>query len=1001
MPGSPSPVVLAPLKVDAFVLNESLCARSDTFKICPITQPNYTFLRLTDSLLTADILDHVDLHVSTPAELNSRITDLGTGQIHANRLGVYVKWTLPPVYRSGAAAVNAADPSQGYRDRKLQAGYPKPAPGNADPNAIQMRPVPNRWIVIRRLDMNTISPKGVKIPPVQAWLIESDRMRNINDADLASSDLEVDVVPFVNLESTAGDSVIDGQAEVFIGSKTLIYPTVGKTASTPAYINLDVLTSANPLFADYQPHNGNVFSMLDNFAYDQNGGCLTEARADYQVIGWHSDQGDDPFSTDSTISIPPSHMSRLQALEMRLKAPVISNPDKASSNTVPWIESPDFGSTWLSDNAQTRLLTHGTMYGVHWKGGPTGRPGTCLADAAAANFKKQPISIGATPLDALYAYCRVHDTIDTDSTLVRMEKDLEALHDLLQTTEDGDVDALQASQDESYEQAFSKFEGETHWFFYGNTPNSNQPVIPSPTDKLNLATLNSLQRALDMSQKEVTRAKWELFAIWWNFVSALDAKTTTQMNAYTPIVKKAKDDLKSITACYTQLQTAVTEQLKMFTSNSPQKGTGGRFFQRKDPTIMFGGIKNGWEPDFSDVLPVRLADQTVMSTTNASSAWGITTDVTTKISANLPATFSKAVGGLLSEFQALSPQPNPPVPSGFQTLPWFQPDPRLQQSDRTHWNETQPWQPLFIEWEAIYVHIPWNLWKLKRMQKHSQWGHKVYKYAVTGDLASNPPKDTRTVSGRFLILPQASSTLRNTLNDLFKSTNPQDLIDKYGMTTDEQNFALANASSVQFVSSPLNGLTSHLLTLQQGSHLKPTMNLPNQKSTPIPAATADSIGKVGFLPADLLNMESDSAATPYGATPVDATSTTPLKLVTHGQLMFTKINVIDKFGQAICAIDPSPRHRKQPIPTISPCLGDTYFPDLIGIDPKAPGPTGRQNTVFPSTQFQATTSTPGSVAANNRNDCPFVQLTPAINFPASRFRSHLNALTIADYALQG
>jgi hypothetical protein len=980
------PVVLAPLKLDAFILNESLCTRSDTFKICPITQPNYTFLRLTDSLLTADILDHVDLHTSTPAELNSRITDLGTGQTHSNRLGVYVKWTLPSVYRSGAAAaaVTTKEQFDQHQANKLQAGLPNQSIkyGDADVKSAQMRPVPDRWIVVRRLDKTSIVPKNADIPLVQAWLIESNRLHSINDADLASSDLEVDVVPFVNLNSKTGDSVVDGQAEVFVGSKTLIYPTASNAAPNPNYTNLDVLTSANPFLADYQPHNSNVFSMLDDFAYGTSNppSRLTEATADYQVIGWHTDEVDDPFTTDSTIHPVPSRISRLKALQMRLKAPTISNPDKTSK--IPWIETPDFAKTWLGDNAETRVLSHATMYGVHWKSGLTGRPTTCLADSAAANFQKQPISVGATVLDALYAYCRVHDHSDSDLDLVRMEKDVEALHNLLNTTEEDDVDALQASQDESYEQTFAKFDGETHWFFYGNTPGSNQPVVPDQQDKTRLETLNGLQRILDVGQKELARAKWELFAAWWNFVSGWAAQTTAERVPYRTKVTGLKNDVATINASCQKLQNAVDQQQLTFGSNLPQKGTGDRFYQRKDPTIMFGGIKNGWEPDFSDILPVRIADQVISSPIN-NLAWGITNDVFSKIAKNLPSLLSGAATGLLSEFQALAPESKVTAVSGTQTLPLFHPDTQLGHNDRNHWNNTQPWQPLFIEWEAIYTHIPWEFWKLQKMHQHSQWGHKVYKYAVTEDLAANPQNDRRIVSGRVLVLPQAADTLGNTLSQLFNSTNPQDLIELYGMTADEQSFALSKTSTVDFVSSPLDGLTSHLLTLQQGSHLKPTINLPNLKSQPIVAATAGSISDVGFAPADLLNMETNSAATPYGATALDSTLT-PLKLMTHGQLMFTKINVIDKFGQAICAIDPSPRHRNRPIPTISPCLGDTYFPDLLDVDEKSKTPTGHRNTVLTADQYTTNTSANTLQAVNDQNDCPFVQLTPAMNQPASK-----------------
>jgi hypothetical protein len=69
--------VLIPLQVNAFALTEKTCDSKNNYRIAPITQPNYTFLRLHDNLITSDILDHVDLHAVQPSNLNSRLTDLG------------------------------------------------------------------------------------------------------------------------------------------------------------------------------------------------------------------------------------------------------------------------------------------------------------------------------------------------------------------------------------------------------------------------------------------------------------------------------------------------------------------------------------------------------------------------------------------------------------------------------------------------------------------------------------------------------------------------------------------------------------------------------------------------------------------------------------------------------------------------------------------------------------------------------------------------------------
>ncbi|KAK1138318.1 hypothetical protein N8T08_002844, partial [Aspergillus melleus] len=99
--------LLVPIQLDAFVLNPAVCGtpEENDARICPITQPNYTFLRFTDAVAQSDVMPNADLHNATPAARNPRMTDLGTGLKRRNRWGVYLHWTLPRVYRTGMATV--------------------------------------------------------------------------------------------------------------------------------------------------------------------------------------------------------------------------------------------------------------------------------------------------------------------------------------------------------------------------------------------------------------------------------------------------------------------------------------------------------------------------------------------------------------------------------------------------------------------------------------------------------------------------------------------------------------------------------------------------------------------------------------------------------------------------------------------------------------------------------------------------------------------------------
>ena len=228
-------------------------------------------------------------------------------------------------------------------------------------------------------------PSGVNIPQFQSWVIESDRLRNINDSDMQSVDLEVDVSPSTNplLFDPSNGTVVEGQAEAFIGKST---PTVSWTeasASSGQHISLTVMTSSNPLFAGYQPHNSNVFSFVDNFDYTTSTGAtayLSQASCDYQVIGWHASADQDPFTTNPSVPAP-VQASRINDLQMALK----------SGGTASAV-------AWLNSNTATRVLCHATMYDVTYNAAKV--PSTVKADAAGQLLQqKQSIAVGVTPLD--------------------------------------------------------------------------------------------------------------------------------------------------------------------------------------------------------------------------------------------------------------------------------------------------------------------------------------------------------------------------------------------------------------------------------------------------------------------------------------------------------------------------------------------------------------------------------------------------------------------------
>ena len=162
-----------------------------------------------------------------------------------------------------------------------------------------------------------------------------------------------------------------------------------------------MLASSNPLFADYQAHNANVLSFVDNFKYtDKNGNTqyLTTAKCDYFVIGWHSNSDHDPLTTDPDTlkamlaSTDPKlanycNADRLDQCDMRLK----DKSDQAAKD-------------WLLSRSACRTLCHSTMYDVEYN--KASLPTNIQAEAAGKQFSlAQPIAIGASPLDVSAHAC--------------------------------------------------------------------------------------------------------------------------------------------------------------------------------------------------------------------------------------------------------------------------------------------------------------------------------------------------------------------------------------------------------------------------------------------------------------------------------------------------------------------------------------------------------------------------------------------------------------------
>lgn len=997
--------VLVPVKLNAFIFNRPVFNASDdktkppeppndpndpndkpTFaKISPIVQPNYTFLRLDTDYIQSDILNPIDLHNAWPAEFNSRFTDLGTDQARQRRQGVYVHWAIPRMYRSGIAATKpdpvAAPPpappvssSLGEDGKNGSKDGKKDGKEAVDPTIPAFPNLPTCWLVIRHIaDDSTIQPASARplIPKFAAWVVDSDYLWKLDQIP-AWMDLQTDVSPFIS--AAGGTSVgLAEEAEVFIGRKTPLqgWTDPRKDPNAKRVDRFNLVASSNQLFADYQPHCSNVFSIVDNFEYGtdpKEPKYLTAAEASYYVIGWHADESQDLFFGDQLFNAagggekekpkpePIKRQQRLDTLKLRIKLDEGLEESKRR-------KAEEVFKDWLQDKGTTRMLCHGAMYNVRWDSGV--KPKNVPADTLSKHLNETlPVSVGTTPMDALLSYAHAHKDMDP-TEFARVEELILKLETHLLARDDG-VETQQQALDLLYNWNYVRADGGQAWNIAG------QPKGKEESGEKMLATLRQLNREqllLDALERAATRLQRELFYAWWLHVTDRTPRGNKEEDEKRdrPVRERVQCLGKRMDKLVARRDVCRANILKWSATDNLQAGARPAFYQQRDPTLLVGGIKSGWPHDYLDTLQVRVDSQILAPETLTSPFATPKGDPLDKLP--LASTMKR----LVAEFMVLNPKTtpgNPPL-KNVQETPLFHDDlagEKLHGAWHDRWEDTQPWFPLFLEWEVEYFHIPYDKWTLEACHSLSSTASQL-RYGIPRDTNLMDPRitDRHLIEGRSLILPQPNFSLGAKIKQLFSST-PSGLLDETSKfpTLDERIELQRDLHKLAFLSAPLAGLTAHLTTLLQGSHIKP--NLRDGTTGQVHPVEEAMRPDAGFDEKHLARIGIETDSTPFGTEKQRALKADePLfKPATHGQFRFRRLNIIDKFGQAIHAIDPAlgpPEERQK----VWPCIGEWYAPQIWGGDPK-----GRAPNVVDREEMKAEEK-------HKPQRCEFVQIPPQIN----------------------
>ncbi|KAK3689754.1 hypothetical protein B0T22DRAFT_403811 [Podospora appendiculata] len=897
--------VLVPLKLDAFVFNAAVCDgirpkpkttpppapesgagnndepdvnKTTAAKIAPIVQPNYTFLRLDDDYIQADILNHVDLHHSWPSTFNSRFTDLGEFSTRERRQGVYLHWTIPRMYRSAVAAAGKdtaasaafaqARAARGYENTPVEdrsdgdKGKDKDGDKKIDPSAPAFPNVPTRWLVIRHIaDKMSIKPEAAqdKVKDFTAWVVESDRLWELKDL-AEDCDLQVDVSPFISANE----------------GRDVLKIKLDKKDADPAVVFKD----------------------------------------------------------------------------------------------------------WLEASDETRIVCHGAMYNVQWD--RDAKPKSVPADDFATQLNNTlPLAVGTTPMDALTTYARAHKLIDPAGTPRQLEEYISQLERHLLARDDG-VEAQQQATDLLYNWNYLRVDGGQVWNVAGK--NDNERPVGTPDVLGTLRDINKRQQLLDAVVRTTARLRWELFAAWWKVVTS--PKKDHDPDSSKTLVEGLQDRIEALVTRRGELEKEITDLAGPDeTKRKVQPGARPPFYQQRDPTLLVGGVRSGWPLDYLDELQIRLESQVVA----AGAGDPVWTNFDTEVLPKLPPNLGPTIQSLVTEFIALRPETtSEPVLSDNMQTPLFHDRLSHRRGDkivadgpwRDRWEETQPWFPLFLEWEIEYHHIPFELWHLEPRRSRTLKAAKL-RYGIGKDtnLSTDPAVNTpdkHTIQGRVLILPQPSFSLEAKIKQLFADTPSMRLDEKDGGFLDHaaRELLTNELHRLAFLSAPLAGLTAHLTTVLQGSHIKP--NLRDGRTGAIISIKDAERKSHGFGKEQLQLMGIETDSTPFDPAVKPPSTAHPLfKPATHGQFRFTRLNIIDKFGQAIHAIDPTPMRTPQ---RVWPCISEWYAPQLLRddtvlrqpnvvvVDPK-PTPKPVSLSFSPASDDYDAHPTP----------CEFVQIPPQLN----------------------
>ncbi|MFF3863310.1 hypothetical protein [Streptomyces sp. NPDC002209] len=722
--------------------------------------------------------------------------------------------------------------------------------------------VPNRWLVVRR------STRGIA-----SWIVESDYL-----------DPQNGTVSYLDPHAAVPTATKAGRRHDL---------TAQKPWREPEHPREPFLTALGPgllTFSVYQPYNLNVFSLHDTLA-DIEG----EDRLSYYVAGWYAQAASDILTTDQDYTCL---LDRLQ-----------------------WSLAPGMGSPG-------RSLYTGSALGVAWA------PDGGIPESDCPGPDNIAVAIGNSAAEAaavLQEQAGGPGSLNTDDARLYRAFLLGVLDEL--DRPDGDLFPDRTA----HHGGFGPVPGGYTWRVVDRgdvsalpTPAAGERIRQLRLEQDITAELNTAQAALDTLERDLASAQEHLYNVWALAQEPLQpdffsSRTADELNPASTggaagTVAALAAQLREVRAripwakdpdTLAERARAYAAERGMRAARVLQRVPLAPYEQHADPVVMLQGANLNAPMTRGSKLPCR-TEERLVTAVGPITALSVAADVSKVNTAGLP----EVMPALVTEFCILDQarKANTDLADATGTLPALGCDP---------WR--QPWQPLYLMWEAQYTAIPY--------QDNDGTGHWAfdgnrYRWLGTGD-----PTYAVTASGRQTLAPTSGHDQEGKLAGY--AAGRGDLPDELITQLRQQ------ARGLDQLSQRLDGLSAEVGQREARTTVRPT-------------------GPMG----DLIG-NADRLAPDPGPQPVfehDDWEPTDFQELRSGQLAFAALSVVDRFGRAVNLIDNERHFRPFRPPTMVPdhTVGEMDQDRYIELSPRLLQPARLRFDFLDAARDEAVDLTPGT-----------------------------------------